>query len=352
MLETVERETAKRGKPIQLKKAGRWRQGFCPLHTDLNTPSFSIPSTNDRYVCFGCPPGRKSGDVISFIIRFNGWDRLDPKDAFKQACEYLGGQSVDIDTEELERQRKEHERIRAEQDAADAAALVERRKTFAARGAWKRYHANLSMPEARELWRTRGVPDNWQDYLVLGYTPDLWARQDEPGLGPALVIPYWSIKKELVTAQYRLQHVNGHGKYLFHPDLGNDAYIVRHDLPFDQLLITEGANKAIVAHIKGARGETQVIGMPSENHVGSAEIEERIVRAKEIWFWPDPGDNAYEWALDHIKRLGIQNKTKLIRFKAAKIDDALLGGLTTQGFKSQLATARLASLIINRRKSS
>jgi len=352
MLETVERETAKRGHPIHFKKTGRWWQAFCPLHEDHNTPSFSVPATNDRYICFGCPPGRNSGDVISFIIRFNGWDNLDAGQAFKQACEYLGGKSVDINADELEQQRREHERLRAEQDAADAAALADRRKQFADNGSWKRYFGNLSMPNARELWRKAGIPDAWQNLWRLGYTPDLWAKGEEAGLGPALVIPYWSAKKALITMQYRLQRINGHGKYLFHPDLGNDAYITRLDMGFESLVLVEGAKKAQVAHIRGTEGKLQVIGMPSENHVGSAEMEERIVQAKEIWFWPDPGDKAFAWALEHIKRLGIQNKTKLIRFTAAKVDDALLGGMSTQGFKAQLASARLASLIINRRKSS
>jgi len=350
MLETVERETAKRGHPAYLKKAGRWWQCLCPLHNDKNTPSFSIPAENDRYVCFGCPPGKKSGDVISFIIRFNGWDNLNPKDAFKQACECLGGASVDINADELEKQRKEHERLRVEQDAADAAALIVRRQQFFERGAWKRYYANMAMPGARELWNAAGIPEDWQKYWKVGYTPDLWAKQDEPGLGPALVIPYWSLDQKLVTLQYRLQHINGSGKYLFHPDLGNDAYITRLDMGLDALLVVEGAKKSQVAHIKGAQGQLQIIGMPSENHVGSKEIEEKIVQAKEIWFWPDPQPQAFDWAIDHIKRLGIANKTKLIRFTAAKVDDALLGGMTSQGFKAQLANARLASLIINRRK--
>ena len=268
---------------------------------------------------------------------------------FKAACEYLGGKS-DADPAEVERQRKEYERIRAEQEAAEAAALLARRKKFAERAVWKRYHANLDAVQgARQLWRDAGVPDAWQDFLRLGYTPDLWARPDEPGLGPALTIPYRTLNKTVVTMQYRLQHVNGMGKYIFQPGLGTEAFILRHDLPFAQILITEGAKKSIVAHIRGTEGQLQTLGTPSENHIGSQEIEQVITQAKEIWWWPDPGDKAYEWALDHIQRLGIQNKTKLVRFTTAKVDDALLSGLSMQGFKASLSTARLASLIINRR---
>jgi hypothetical protein len=288
--------------------------------------------------------------VISFIIHFNQWDALGPKQAFRQACEYLGGAS-DADPVEIERQRKENERKRAEQDAADAAALLARRKQFHERAAWKTYHAQLDTltyehdgapVSVRQLWREAGVSDNWQDYWGLGYTPDLWAKPDRPGLGPALVIPYRTLDGRVVTAQYRFRHVNGRGKYIFHPHLGAVAFIARHDLPFDQVLVVEGAKKAAVAHVQGTQARVQVIGMPSENNVGGKEIEEKLVNARRIWWWPDPGSKACAWAIKHIQRLGLQGKTQLVRF-SQKVDDALLSDLSAQGFQALLISSRLVA---------
>jgi hypothetical protein len=342
--ETVERETGKHGQPVHFKKAGRWWQCICPLHADKDTPSFSIEGNGDFYRCFGCPPERASGDVIAFVMHLLDMD-------FRRGCEYLGGAS-DIDAAELERLHRERDKQLAEQAEREARELQARRQRFAQSGAWKRYHANLcSTPSARQKWHAAGINEDWQDFFGLGYTPDLWAKQDEHGLGEALVIPYFTLQGQVVTAQYRFTTPNGMGKYLFHPDLGAVTFFTRRDLPLDQVLVVEGMKKAAVAHIWGGDGKLLTLGTPSENYVGGDEAEHALTqRAKEIWWWPDPGDNAFEWAIKHIQRLGIQNKTKVVRFRAAKVDDALLGGLTAQGFKSQLATARLASVLINRRR--
>jgi len=54
-------------KDVVLKKTGRNFQGRCPFHNE-KTPSFVVSPEKQLFKCFGCG---ESGDVISFIMKFN-----------------------------------------------------------------------------------------------------------------------------------------------------------------------------------------------------------------------------------------------------------------------------------------
>jgi len=103
------------------------RGGFCvcPFHSKDNTPSLKI--YNKSYYCFGCGKG---GDVISFVMDYNGLD-------FIEACEWISG-------EELTRSTKRHiavARIKQKKERRDSTRLdreldkVNRELT----GLWKQY---------------------------------------------------------------------------------------------------------------------------------------------------------------------------------------------------------------------
>lgn len=60
-------------KNIKLKRSGQNYLACCPFHKE-KTPSFSVNSVKQFFHCFGC---EESGDVISFVRKFNGVDFID-----------------------------------------------------------------------------------------------------------------------------------------------------------------------------------------------------------------------------------------------------------------------------------
>ena len=60
-------------KYIKLDKKGRNWWGRCPFHHE-KTPSFSVNELEQYYHCFGCG---ESGDVISFVEKFESVDFMD-----------------------------------------------------------------------------------------------------------------------------------------------------------------------------------------------------------------------------------------------------------------------------------
>ena len=65
---------------VELKKAGREYWGRCPFHEE-KTPSFHVNAEKGVYYCHGC---RAQGDVISYLMRYNG-------DEFVPTIRRLGG---------------------------------------------------------------------------------------------------------------------------------------------------------------------------------------------------------------------------------------------------------------------
>jgi len=63
---------------VELKKAGRNYKGLCPFHSE-KTPSFMVSPELQIFKCFGCG---ESGDVLSFLQKFEGMD-------FPEALKYL-----------------------------------------------------------------------------------------------------------------------------------------------------------------------------------------------------------------------------------------------------------------------
>ena len=319
LLETIEHEAG-----VQFKKTGGWNMAFCPLHSNSHTPSLGVK--DDSYHCFGnCDPGRSHGDVITFIMHYKNM-------TFVEACQYLGGDKQ-INPEEVAQATAARKAENQRQAEAEMKSLAERRLAFGASRLWEQYNKALDV-QARSWWTQQGVcDDQWQDYWQLGVVPNLWDH------GTAYSIPFFSANGTAVTMQYRFKNPNGLGKYRVEPDLGAYAFIARPDMKFDKILVVEGAKKAMVGHLLGTNGQMQTIGYWSESYLGGPEVDDLLVHAKSVWWWPDPGEQAMNWALKHIARLGIESKTKIVRFHA-KIDDALLSGMTSQNVSSILKQSR------------
>ena len=61
------------GKSLKLKRQGANYFACCPFHKEKSA-SFSVSSVKQMYYCFGCG---ESGDALSFIMKYNGWEFID-----------------------------------------------------------------------------------------------------------------------------------------------------------------------------------------------------------------------------------------------------------------------------------
>lgn len=91
-------------KYVHLEKKGSRYWACCPFHNE-KTPSFSVNEDEGFYYCFGC---KESGDVISFIMKFESCDFLDAinilaKNANMEVPEYTGDHDVIEKKQEKER---------------------------------------------------------------------------------------------------------------------------------------------------------------------------------------------------------------------------------------------------------
>jgi hypothetical protein len=316
LIETIERLTGQQGKVVN----HGWSLFFCPFHDDGAKRSFNVNPEKDHWRCFGdCNTG---GDVVDFVMKFRGVD-------FLTAVKELGAPELSQE----DRERWAAKRHADELEAAER--MARRRELWRSAQPWEALHKQLGA-EQRQWYLRRGIPDDWQDFWCLGWTPQLW------DLGPAFSIPFWNTEHECQTMQYRLQVESDRGKYRFEPDLGSAAFIARPDMPLTgQILVVEGAFKAMVAHIKGTHCKLQVIGLPSK--VSDGGICERLRQAERVWIlgdpdaWDRPKNAPKDWLPAPIRWAQcIGQQARIIRHPT-KIDDALLAGwLTSQGLRDIL----------------
>ncbi len=119
---------------VRLEKKGRKFWGCCPFHNE-KTPSFSVSEEDGLFYCFGC---KESGDVISFVMKYESCDfyeavKILAKNAGMQVPEFDGEQNI------IEK-KKNKERLL---DLLDQTM--------------KHYQQNLLLPKAKEA----------QDYIKL-----------------------------------------------------------------------------------------------------------------------------------------------------------------------------------------
>lgn len=80
---------------VRLEKKGRKYWGCCPFHSE-KTPSFSASEDEGLFYCFGC---KESGDVISFVMKYESCDfyeavKILAKNAGMQVPEFSGEKEV------------------------------------------------------------------------------------------------------------------------------------------------------------------------------------------------------------------------------------------------------------------
>ena len=290
----------------QLKQSfGQWR-GVCPIHG--------------------------GGDVIDFVAK---WRKIDPKAAY----EWLGG-GIKITPQEAAIMAAERvaraEEWAAKKQAEYDQALEELHKARA----WERYYQNLSTSDsAREIWKSRGVSNEWQDYWALGYNPDFVYKHDDTIYhSPTLTIPIYNGGDQPANIRHRI----------LNPFDPNDKYRPERPglkaLPFiadpwkvdtlPKALVVEGEIKAMIAYMWLDNQEYQVYGIPGKKSFG--ELESRL-RGREVYvlFDPDAGEEA-RFAAKQVNGRYVE--------LTMKIDDALnMGHLGKAGLRRLLTMGRKAA---------
>ena len=191
--------------------------------------------------------------------------------------------SVDPETIKLlEQQAKE---AKEKRDAERQRKLAE----FSTGELWNELHNRLGKDQ-REWWRNAGVPDDWQDYLKLGYTPDRSYRTNS-GIehSPAYTIPYFGLGFVFKTMQYRLSNPeNPSDRYRFEADLGTSYYMTTPSIKIsDELIICEGAKKSMVVKIYG-EPKTTVLAVPSKVDWRGCGILEAVKDCGRVYVMFDP----------------------------------------------------------------
>ena len=138
------------GRYVHLEKKGSRYWACCPFHNE-KTPSFSVSEDDGFFHCFGC---KESGDVISFIMKYESCDffeavKILAKNAHMEIPEYTG------DKEVFEK-KKIKDRVLSLLDAT-----------------YKHYQENLYLKEAKpgqEYIKLRGFTRRELEDFKLGYS--------------------------------------------------------------------------------------------------------------------------------------------------------------------------------------
>jgi len=313
----------------KFRRTGSDMRSRCPIHHGDNTSAFAVFEEygKQRWKCYTGNCG--GGDIIDYIMVRDGID-------FKRAYEILGGgqpitseETIRISDERRKRAEEYEEKKRLEYHQA----LEE---LWNAR-AWETYYKNLeSNDNARQLWKQRGIPEQWQDYWQLGYCPDFTYYTDiAKHHSPSLTIPIWNGEQYPSNIRHRiLNPFNPTDKY--RPDRPGLKALPFIADPFEKdhdcVLVVEGEVKAMVSYIWLDSTKWQVYGIPGKENY--RELCESL-RGRRVWiaFDPDANDQA-EKAANIIGGARILNLPY-------KIDDALTGGyIDKQNLRYMIKMAR------------
>lgn len=210
----------------------------------------------------------------------------------------------------------------------------ERLKQIQEEAYWRGFHDAMTN-DHRAIWRTHGIEDEVQDLFTLGYNPDKQFRGDGGELfhSTALTIPYirsFDGEKKPINVAHRLLQedaINYGGKYRYEYGVPAASYVVEPDKPLKgNVLVVEGAKKAIICWLHVGDCFDHVIGLPSADI--SRPIAEEFLAFDEVRLFLDPDTyepdrNRRVIAEETAKKIG--ERTFLIRPSLdIKPDDLLI----------------------------
>jgi hypothetical protein len=239
------------GAPISTGETWVWP---CPFHGETTPGGFHVYQTG--YHCFAC---ESHGDVFD-------WRAYWHKQSLAEVLRGEGFDPVAMQERAVEnaaRLAKELELKIAEAQAA----LAELRSAKK----WEQYNANLT-EKARDLYRLRGIPDWYQDWIKLGFCDDFrvyWNNSEYHT--QTLTIPVYATGWECVNIRHRLlTPPDGSPGNKYRPERsGLKTHLFLADpekTPAnDYTLVVEGEFKAAVTFVALDSPKWQVVGLPGKN---------------------------------------------------------------------------------------
>ena len=314
MVALIERDT----QPVK----GNSKRLFCPFCQcgSQNCPALQV--YDRRFHCFGCGA---SGDAIEYVMRRDNVD-------FKSACERLGWKGEPVSSIELQKSQAEYTVKRQEDERKRAERLAQLLSEYTTEEIWSAFQGHMAT-ENIQWWISQGVPEDWQKYLRLGFTPDKIYYDKSRVLqhSPAYTIPYFHVGFEFRNIQYRLSNaVNPKDRYRFESDLKTTYYMVTPGAEIgDKVIICEGSKKGMVLRICGGFGDTYtVLSIPSKVDFGG--IADVVKDCGGVWLIPDPDawtkpvNASPDWKPSPLKLAGmIGRQVRIVRLPI-KVDDGLL----------------------------
>jgi hypothetical protein len=312
---------------------------------------FHIQPDIGLWWCRQCSQEKHAHDIFDFVSYLYS---LDLKTQFREIVAIVMGDRP-INPSQLQAIAAERE---AEQKAREEAAEKEQeniRSQIALKRPWERFSGQMT-PGGRVWWeKGRGVPLWAQEAWFLGETQNIWSDfygEDRPGDAQhkhAYTIPYFQTDGQFVTMQARFEIPNGQGPYHNMRSLPMAPFITNYQKDFSQVVVHEGAIKAMNGYIWGCGDKYQVVSVPSENTL--KVVVPLLTQTKKAWIWLDPDtwdkpENAAEDWLPYPLRLGQMihevNKECDIRYVSVgfKADDALHDGMTKEQYLRILSQAR------------
>jgi hypothetical protein len=270
------------------RKSGKDYHSTCPIHGGDNPGAFVVFGDLKSWKCFTRDECNRFGhDGIGLLRALNNWTfnevkaqyetPVDPQEAARRAA-----QNAERIAKELQ------EKIEQAQKALEDLQKAKR---------WLEYHANLG-EGARELWRERGIPDEWQNYWKLGYSLSCPTFTKSPSLTIPLFYPNESeprnIKHRLLTPD------NPKDKY--RPEksgLPATPFFADDTLPIaaaDRVILVEGEIKAAVTYLTLNRPLWQVVGLPGKDNYRMILDELQGRRDTVILLDPDAKNEAVKMA--------------------------------------------------------
>jgi len=180
---------------------------------------------------------------------------------------------------------------------------------------WIQYNSMMSERE-RQWWRSRGIPDSFQNVWGLGWAHDRNAAS----------IPLFGPGYELKNIKYRLTDTSN-GKYRYHlSGLPAPMFLCDPDISLENHVIAiEGEVKAAVSYVTLDDPKACIVGLPGLS--ASQNIIDTLAQADRITLVLDPGSdvrngNGWSQAGRLVSVIG-RDKCKLL-VTTCKIDDSVL----------------------------
>jgi hypothetical protein len=298
----------------ELRKAGRYYIGPCPFCGGDDRFNLKSTRNGDLWICRKCGNG-KYESAIGYLMKRNNWSFIEAKNHVFST----NGESLE------KRERVVRVVSKKRKERLDA-----KLREYTTQEIWEALHRRMAEEEVhRQWWRDNGVPDEWQDYLSLGWTPEkryISSKDGETHASSAYTIPYFLLSKQFVTMQYRMcGDVPVSDRYRFEYDLGTSYYMTTPTMPIGKnVIICEGAKKGIVTRLYAPdMNEFTVLSIPSKQDFGG--IESAVKDAEKIWIVLDP--DAEDRAEKLASNIGIRDA--LVVSVPVKLDDAFMSGILT-----------------------